>query len=339
MSSRGVERARKASTLPPPGPTSTVAKSGLARFRVHSVPLAPIVDALCSANADLGHGAGARRLLPSREALVQVVNDLRAALFPRYFGGSDLSDKGITYYVGQALDAALGSLHEQVRRDLQLACTHTQDESGECESCWQRASEVIQAFASRLPHVRALLGSDVQAAYEGDPAAMSADEAVFCYPGIGRLPTTGLHTSSTPSACPSFHGSSRSLPTRTPGSISTQRRSSVGAFSSTTVRASSSGQPLGSAKECASIRASPLAPRSSRPMTGRPEGPRHPVVEDDVVITREPRSLDESPSVGDRVSAATCGSFTMCRPPAASPRPWSVKTTSKTAREFSTGRT
>lgn len=157
-------------------------------FGPHSVqPLAPVVDALCVANLDLRRGASARRLLPSREALVQVVDQLRSALFPRYFGGSDLSDEGVKYYVGHNLDSALGALHEQVRRGLRLACTHEEDALGECQTCCRRACEVTRSFALRLPAVRALLGSDVLAAYEGDPAATSPDEAVFCYPGIEAI--------------------------------------------------------------------------------------------------------------------------------------------------------
>jgi serine O-acetyltransferase len=124
-----------------------------------------------------------RQAVPSREALVGVVADLRAALFPRHFGASDLTQQGIDYFVGHTLDGALVALYEQVRRGLRFAS------GGELSAleCEARAEEVIAEFARRLPGVRALLESDICAAYEGDPAATSVDEAVFCYPGVTSI--------------------------------------------------------------------------------------------------------------------------------------------------------
>jgi serine O-acetyltransferase len=124
-----------------------------------------------------------RQAVPSREALVAIVADLRAALFPRHFGASDLTPQGIDYYVGHTLDGALVALYEQVRRGLRF------DSGGELGAleCEQRAGEVVGEFARRLPSVRALLDSDIRAAYEGDPAATSVDEAVLCYPGITSI--------------------------------------------------------------------------------------------------------------------------------------------------------
>lgn len=76
---------------------------------------------------------------------------------------------------------AFASLEEQVRVGLLFECAHCADP---CEACGRRASEVMATFTARLPTVRKLLGTDAQAAFEGDPAATSADEAVFCYAGV-----------------------------------------------------------------------------------------------------------------------------------------------------------
>ncbi|MFN8626922.1 MAG: serine O-acetyltransferase EpsC [Candidatus Binatia bacterium] len=143
-----------------------------------------IVQALAHANTDLlppPERRCGRNVLPSREALDAILADLRAALFPAHFGAGDTSNAGIRNYVGYRLDTALFELQEQVRRGLLFARTHGR---GDVESCGQRAVEITRAFALRLPAVRTLLGSDAQAAYDGDPAATSADEAVFCYPGL-----------------------------------------------------------------------------------------------------------------------------------------------------------
>jgi len=146
-----------------------------------------VVDALAAANDDLIPRERAARgalVLPSREALEAIVADLQASLFPAHFGAADLSPDGLRHFVSHRLDAALAGLHEQVRRGLLLQCPH---DPHHCETCERRASIVIDEFARRLPAVRALLGSDARAAFEGDPAATSADEAVFCYPGISAI--------------------------------------------------------------------------------------------------------------------------------------------------------
>jgi len=120
--------------------------------------------------------------LPSREALVRAVSGLRAALFPAHFGPSDLTEDGVDYFVGHTLDRTLVVLQEQILRGLLFA-------SGGCERTHQtaRAIEVTRAFALALPGVRTLLETDVRAAYEGDPAATSPDETVFCYPGVTAI--------------------------------------------------------------------------------------------------------------------------------------------------------
>jgi serine O-acetyltransferase len=123
-------------------------------------------------------------VLPSREALEVVVADLQAALFPAHFGAGDLSAHGVRQFVRRRLEHALANLGEQVRRGLLLQCPH---EAQRCETCEHRAVDVVDELARRLPKVRKLLGSDARAAYEGDPAATSADEAVFCYPGITAI--------------------------------------------------------------------------------------------------------------------------------------------------------
>jgi serine O-acetyltransferase len=145
------------------------------------------VEALCAANHGLLHG-GLRRLerraLPSRERISSVVTDLRGALFPWHFGAADVSEHGLVYYVGHTLERALSRLEEQVRVGLLFDCTHGAEP---CHACEERAAEVIATFTSRLPAIREMLGTDARAAFEGDPAATSPDEAVFCYAGMTAI--------------------------------------------------------------------------------------------------------------------------------------------------------
>jgi serine O-acetyltransferase len=122
--------------------------------------------------------------MPSREALVTILDGLFAALFPTHFGLPDLTDEGIDYFVGHNLDQTLRALVQQVRRELLFKAQQSQ-ESGAIQG--REAFKITRDFAARLPRVRALLESDIQAAYQGDPAAKSIEEVRFCYPGITAM--------------------------------------------------------------------------------------------------------------------------------------------------------
>jgi len=116
--------------------------------------------------------------LPSRKELQKILDGLAAVLFPNRLGLPDLNDEGIDYFVGHTLDTLLRELYKQVRRELQFVAV---------ENAGEQAIAITREFAKRLPEVRTLLDSDIQAAYEGDPAARSSDEVLVCYPGITAI--------------------------------------------------------------------------------------------------------------------------------------------------------
>jgi serine O-acetyltransferase len=139
------------------------------------------LHALRAGSQQNGNGGTPKPELPSREAVIGIVDGLVAALFPHHFGPPGLAGEGIDYFVGNILDAALRSLREQVHRELRFTAGESGPSRAEHE---RRAAEITNAFAANLPKVRALLESDIHAAYEGDPAAKSLDEVLFCYPGV-----------------------------------------------------------------------------------------------------------------------------------------------------------
>jgi serine O-acetyltransferase len=146
--------------------------------------LESIANTLCSrCNGEhaMFRGPG-RAALPSNTDVMAMVEKLRSALFPGYFGISELSAESMRFHVGATLDDVLRTLQEQIRRGLCFVCP--QDRPGECSECDARALSITRAFLERLPAVQLMLASDAIAAYEGDPAATSPDEAVFCYPGM-----------------------------------------------------------------------------------------------------------------------------------------------------------
>lgn len=151
----------------------------------HSDTLALVVDQLCDSNKggkeNILRGPG-RKILPSREVVVAIVEDLRSALFPGYFGTTELNNKSMRFHVGSTLDRVQISLGEQIRRGFCFVCE--QDTPDLCGECDVKAAEASRTFLSELPHIRQMLITDIWAAFEGDPAAGSPDEAIFCYPGI-----------------------------------------------------------------------------------------------------------------------------------------------------------
>ncbi|WP_290867082.1 serine O-acetyltransferase EpsC [Aquabacterium sp.] len=127
---------------------------------------------------------GRIREMPSRDALAGIVKGLQAALFPTHYGRPDLSDESIDYFVGDTLNSTLIVLAEQVRRGLLFVSDA--DASGDADLSAQ-AIQITRHFAASLPAIRALLVSDLQAAYQGDPAATSVSEILLCYPGMTAI--------------------------------------------------------------------------------------------------------------------------------------------------------
>ena len=125
------------------------------------------------------------RELPSREALTHIVAGLRGALFPMRLGPSDLRQESEDFYVGHTLDTVLHALLHQVELELHYNARH---DTHPRDADWHaQAVQIVRDFSQALPHIRALLDSDVTAAFAGDPAARSVDEVLLCYPGIEAM--------------------------------------------------------------------------------------------------------------------------------------------------------
>lgn len=118
--------------------------------------------------------------LPSRDAIIDVIESLRTTLFPGYFGLSELTEESRHFHIGATLDRARRALTEQIWRGQCFEC-HS---AGPVTQCQNTAQQTCDAFLQKLPEVQRLVRGDVDAAYEGDPALTTPDEAIFCYPGL-----------------------------------------------------------------------------------------------------------------------------------------------------------
>lgn len=123
--------------------------------------------------------------LPSAKALQDIIELSRAILFPGYYGNSTVNSRTITYHIGVNIEHLFDLLTEQILAGL---CFGTDDECSYCtEDQREEAARLAADFISKLPHMREVLATDVEAAYNGDPAAKSFGEVIFCYPAIRAI--------------------------------------------------------------------------------------------------------------------------------------------------------
>lgn len=140
--------------------------------------------------------------LPSRKALGQCIEWLAAALFPNRLGDPDIQANAINFYVGTTLDRALRELQHQIRLELAFKAPNKtapiqkeQSEAAKSEAAKNEAANQFRTQAhilagqlsEHLPRIRLQLDTDLEAAYQGDPAADSIDEILVSYPGILAL--------------------------------------------------------------------------------------------------------------------------------------------------------
>ena len=118
--------------------------------------------------------------LPSRETIIAIVDDLVSALYPRHFGPQGLTAEALNEFVIRTLRSSLTALRAQARLELEL----DEEEDGERPDRNTRAIDSVRDFAQQLPSVRALADSDARAGFDGDPSATSIDEIVFSFPGF-----------------------------------------------------------------------------------------------------------------------------------------------------------
>ena len=121
-----------------------------------------------------------RRPLPSRADAVRMLDALQELLFPGYTGAQGLTGASLRLHVESRMAWLYETLTEQVGR----AVTHGERLDDASPGTAPQAPEGAAELLARLPAVRELLASDVQAAYEGDPAAVCYDEIIFSYPGV-----------------------------------------------------------------------------------------------------------------------------------------------------------
>ncbi len=162
--------------------------------------LPELTDRIVASYHDLGVGHHLGHCpLPSTEAVCEIARDLRAVLFPGYRSRRSLHMGNVGYHVGALIDGLHDRLTEQIaralRHDFMRRALQADPHSEPCTKAPHRGmpdfeadgQRITLAFLNQIPALRELLVEDVKAAYEGDPAAASYDEVIFCYPGLSAV--------------------------------------------------------------------------------------------------------------------------------------------------------
>ena len=119
--------------------------------------------------------------LPSRSAVTQICEELLTILFPGFFYNDAVPASELEMRTMERVAAMSRELQKQIAKSFQ--CTTR----SEADNCFQRVSEAVGTFFQQLPEVRRILKTDVEAAYDGDPAATSMEEIILAYPFIETI--------------------------------------------------------------------------------------------------------------------------------------------------------
>jgi serine O-acetyltransferase len=122
--------------------------------------------------------------LPLRDRILEVLGLLMEVIFPGYTGARDVTSSNVDFVVGDILYKIQSVLEEQIQRALLHQCRL---KKSDCTTCKEMAKEVTAHLLAELPNIRRVLKTDIQAAFDGDPAAASFEEIVLSYPGLKAI--------------------------------------------------------------------------------------------------------------------------------------------------------
>ena len=150
----------------------------------HSKVLNDTVEMLSDEGSyhQLFHAYRDEEALPSGEVLKEIIDLCRAILFPGYYGNARISKQTIRFHTG----VNVGTLHTLLSKQIYAGLCFADTVCVSCpeEKVLTEAEKLSEAFIRTLPEMRALLATDAEAAFNGDPAAQNINEVIFCYPGF-----------------------------------------------------------------------------------------------------------------------------------------------------------
>jgi len=120
--------------------------------------------------------------LPSPDCLRIILDKIRATMFPGYFGNPLVNTCSLQYHAGVHLEQIYKLFSEQIYFALSY-----ENENIDTQQINEKSSDYAVTFIDKLPEIKRLLSTDVKAIFDGDPAAKSFGEVIFCYPAMRAL--------------------------------------------------------------------------------------------------------------------------------------------------------
>lgn len=158
-------------------------------YSLNNATINSVVDKLSQPQSYEGlyHHNPEGQALPSEQAVREFIALVRSTIFPGYYSSSSLHDSTITYHLGVAVE----HMHRVLAKQILYSLCFAEQEICKGESCNSeqeyKALNIAGAFISYLPELRRMLALDVEAAYQGDPAAESIGEIICCYPSLKAI--------------------------------------------------------------------------------------------------------------------------------------------------------
>ena len=122
--------------------------------------------------------------MPSTDVIGRIVQLCRSVLFPGYFGNADVNPDNVDLHIEQNILLLHQLLTQQIKAGM---CFENSTVDYTCKALELQSIQIAADFISQLPVIREILHTDVIAAFDGDPAAKSYGEVIFCYPGIRAI--------------------------------------------------------------------------------------------------------------------------------------------------------
>ena len=158
-------------------------------YGLNNATINSVVDKLSQPQSYEGlyHHNPEGQALPSEQAVREFIALVRSTIFPGYYSSSSLHDSTITYHLGVAVER----MHRVLAKQILYSLCFAEQEICKGESCNSeqeyKALNIAGALISYLPELRRMLALDVEAAYQGDPAAESIGEIICCYPSLKAI--------------------------------------------------------------------------------------------------------------------------------------------------------
>lgn len=118
--------------------------------------------------------------MPNKDEIIEIINEMRQLIFPGYFGDKCPQSISVNYYIGKLLL----SVEEKIKRQIKNALLYNKNEKQDNEALDEEAGALALSIIKTIPAIREYVAADVQAALDGDPAAISKDQIIYSYPGI-----------------------------------------------------------------------------------------------------------------------------------------------------------